>query len=100
MLYSTIEEAWSRNTLEGFQGTQTIDNECEELIKKVLQCSGCSDKLRTVLGVPTKVSEDDIVKYTVRLVDKYVLKKGIKEKLEMLLMFCALVLVILILASV
>jgi hypothetical protein len=61
-MFSSIDEAWNQNlsvynkTIESF--TMNIPSEtpsntpcsCEELIKKILSCSDCTDKIKFILS--------------------------------------------------
>jgi hypothetical protein len=102
MLYSTIEEAWSRPTLEGFQGgsdtnnnTTCSDSECTELIKKILQCKGCKDKAAKMFG-PKNTLFTTLLD-TWKKIEHYELDNQVKDKLQTFLLFCAAILVIMIL---
>lgn len=64
MLYSTIEEAWSKPSLiEGFKTEAECLKECEKLISQISKCDGCMDHFRTLLGKQRDNTFSDIRKY-------------------------------------
>jgi hypothetical protein len=63
MLYSTIEEAWSKPTIiEGFKSESECLRECEKLISQISKCDGCMRHLEQLLGNQTNAL-DWVVKY-------------------------------------
>ena len=51
MLYSTIEEAWSKsNHLESFTSSKPDSSACDHIISQLLKCDGCMDKVLSLSG--------------------------------------------------
>jgi hypothetical protein len=101
MLFSSIEEAWvtpNNINIEQFKNnTQTVQqcsSNCDELIKKILSCPSCYDKL--LKRIPSAYSKE--YQFFHHFYEKYFLNLSprLKERLINFLMIIAVVLVVMI----
>jgi len=102
MLFSSIDEAWHvPKTMEKFSinnnNTYTSQQECDELIQKLLSCDGCYQKLLSRSGVVSTSPKE--LEFINNIYQKYIvnLSPKLREKLYNLLTIIAVVLVVLIL---